>query len=113
MENAGFSIFIFLLLFRVFLFCDVFARNLKFRVCRSRGVPGEHRNRTKTLEGSAETPLRLAGARAARRERKNGRERARARFRASRATPGEPGDVQNTTFCYFFVPPLGGPKHGL
>ncbi len=91
----------------------IFDRKLKNRVFPSRGVPGELRNRRKTLEGSAETPLRLAGARAARRERKNGIERARARFRASRATPGEPGGVQNATFRYFFGPPLGGPKHGL
>ncbi len=99
--------------FNVFQFCEVFDRNLKFRVSPSRGVPGELRNRIKTLEGSAETPLRLAGARAARREEKNGIERARARFRASRATPGEAGEVQNATFSYFFDPPLGGPKHGL
>ena len=92
---------------------ELFDRNLKFRVSPSRGVPGELRNHRKTLEGSAETPLRLAGARAARRERKNGRDRDRARFRASRATPGEPGGVENATFSYFFGPPLGGPKHGL
>ncbi len=86
------------LIFRVFLFREVFDINSKFRVSLSRGVPGELRNHRKTLEGSAKTPLGLSGARAARRERKNGSERARARFRASRATPGEAGELKNATF---------------
>ena len=95
---------------RFSVFRKIFVKNLKFSVSPSRGVPGELSNRRKTLEGSAETPLRLSGARAARRERKNGRERARARFWPSRGDARGARGRPKHYFLLLFRPPTGESK---